>query len=391
MSQTIDAILPRLAAIQDAVRRKREMLLANLVMMAEQPAPTFDESNRVRFLADRFVECGIQSTSIDEAGNGVGVVPGAAENEQRNILIVAHADTIFDRTEDHTVHVREDRVVGAGVADNSLGMAVLATLPTLLDEAGIRLDSNLVLLGTTRSLGRGDVNGLRFFLDNAPMPIGAAVCVEGIELGRLSYTSLGMVRGEITVEVPEVYDWTRFGASSAILILNDVINAILGIPLPRKPRTSILFGSVNSGTTYNTIATHASLRFEIRSESSKIVHDVSRRIGDIAAEISAQSGAEVALDVIARREPGGVPFGHGLVRSAHLMMEALNIEPHISPSMSELSVLIARHIPAVTLGITRGEHRHTRKETVFIEPMYTGLAQLIGLIAAIDGGMCHEE
>ena len=385
--QSLADITPRLGEIRKTLADSREMLLANLVMISEIPAPTFSEAQRVRFLVDRFAECGLDRTSTDEVGNGVGVLEGAAEDPTRNILVVAHADTNFDTTDDHTVSMREDRVLGAGVGDNSLGMATLATLPTLLDRLGIELQSNLILLGATRSLGRGDLQGLRFFLENADTPIEAAVCIEGVQLGRLSYASLGMLRGEITVTVPEVYDWTRFGASSAILILNDVINRLMAIPLPRKPRTSILLGSVRGGTSYNTLATSATLRFEIRSESSKIVHNVGDAIRNITDELSAQTAAEVKVDIFAQREPGGVPFGHPLVAATRHIMQHLDIDPHITPSMSELATLIGRSIPAVTLGLTTGENLHTGREMIRIEPVYTGLAQLIGVLMAIDQGV----
>ena len=48
-------------------------------------------------------------------------------------------------------------------------------------------------MGSARSLGRGDLEGLRFFLDNFKKPITAGVCIEGVKLGRLSYSSIGIV------------------------------------------------------------------------------------------------------------------------------------------------------------------------------------------------------
>ena len=69
-------------------------------------------------------------------------------------------------------------------------------------------------------------------------------------------------------------------------------------------------------------------------------------------------------------------------------MKDLDIKPRINPSTSELSAFIDRHIPAITLGITSVEHLHQIDETVKIEPMFTGLAQLAAVLLAIDGGYC---
>jgi hypothetical protein len=52
--------------------------------------------------------------------------------------------------------------------------------------------------------------------------------------------------------------------------------------------------------------------------------------------------------------------------------------------------MIARGIPAVTIGITEGERLQEPRETVLLEPMFTGLTQLVAVLLAIDGGFCNE-
>lgn len=387
--ESIEKLIADLPAIREACVSLRETLLANLVMLGEIPAPTFGEKARVDFLLQRFSECGLTNTSSDECGSGFGIIFG--KNRDRNILLLAHADTVFSERRDHTVSVHTGHIHGPGIADNSLGLAVLATLPTLIEKLGLDLDSNLILMGAARSLGRGDLEGIRFFLDNNKLPITAGICVEGVQLGRLSYSSAGMLRGEISCRVPEEYDWIRRGATGAILVVNEVINRILGIPLPRKPQTSIVLGSLEAGTGFNIIPTEATLRFEVRSESAEIVRRIASELDDIIEDVSSQTGAEVHLDIISRREPAGLAIGHPLVKQTREIMSELDLRPHITPSISELSALIVHGIPAVTLGITEGEHLHDQRETVQLEPMFTGLAQLVAVLLAIDGGLCDES
>jgi acetylornithine deacetylase/succinyl-diaminopimelate desuccinylase-like protein len=389
MHQDIDRVLERLPSLSASIEDLRETLVGNVVMTAEIPAPTFGEQDRAGFLRDRFAEEGLQNASIDEVDNAVGVLPGT--EGERNILLVAHIDTVGDHRVLHDIQVLEDRVIGPGVGDNSLGVATLASLPTIFEHLGIALESNLILLGATRSFGRGDLAGLRFFLDHARMPIQAGLCVEGVPLGRLSYSSLGMVRAEIRVEVPEEYDWSRFGARGAIRILNDVIHRIDEIPLPRTPRTNILFGSIRGGSTFDSIAYEAKLQFEIRSESSDTVKEVRSRIEEITDELTAEAGARVVLDPVARRSPGGIGFGHPLVKSARTIMQKLGIDPRIVPSAAELSLFIGHGIPAVTLGVTKGHNLHEPDEEILISPMFTGLAQLIGVLLAMDEGISADD
>jgi tripeptide aminopeptidase len=64
----------KLSGLEDELKKYREVLLANLVMVGEIPAPTSDESRRIEFILNRFDESGLTDSSIDGAGNGVGVL-----------------------------------------------------------------------------------------------------------------------------------------------------------------------------------------------------------------------------------------------------------------------------------------------------------------------------
>ncbi|QBG46918.1 M20/M25/M40 family metallo-hydrolase [Verrucomicrobia bacterium S94] len=385
---SIDEILELLPALPDKLRGIQETLIANLIMLSEIPSPTFEEEARVKLLLQRMLESELDNISTDEAGNGVGIIPG--KDPSRNILLVAHADSVYSEKVDHAISVLAEEIVGPGIADNSLGMAVLATLPNILEMLGIQLNANLVLLSSTKGLGSGNLDGLRFFMDNNKIPFEAGICIEGEKLGRLSYTAEGMFRGHITCSIPEELDWQRVGQNSAIIALNEVINRILEIPIPKRPRTSIVLGAIRGGKSYNVMATHSSLRFEVRSEDAEMVQTIRERIEDIIAHASSPYNAEFKFDIVSSREPGGIDVSHPLVKSCRMVMEKLGVQPTIRPSMSEVSELIARGLPAVTLGITEASNLHDLNETIRIKPIYTGLAQLLAVLLAIDGGFCNE-
>jgi acetylornithine deacetylase/succinyl-diaminopimelate desuccinylase-like protein len=383
---SLQSVIGSVHELQEDLTQFREILLANLVMIGEIPAPTSGEEKRIEFLLNRFKEAGLSENSIDDGGNGIGVLEG--EEGKKSILLNAHADTVFSAKTDHTIQVSSGSLIGPGVADNSLGLAALATIPYILQELDIKLKNDLVLLGGVKSLGRGDLEGIRFFLDNNDFDIKNALCIEGVELGRLSYTSIGMLRGEITCRVPEKYDWSRFGDASAILTLNEVINKINDIRLPKRPRTSVVMGSISGGSSFDTIAREATLGFEVRSEAENVVDDVGKIIQDIAKEVASKTGDEVELDIFARRRPGGIPYAHPMNECARSIMNKLEIEPRLAPSTSELAALIDKNIPALTLGITSGDKIHKMDESVQIAPIYKGLAQIIGILIATDGGFC---
>ncbi len=374
----------RLPEFVHAAKDMREMAIGNLVLVGEIPAPTFQEKRRTQEFVHRLIDCGIQDCSVDEVGNGIGIIPG--ESGEQNILLAANADSIHGIDIDHAISVQPDHLIGCGLS-TSLGVGTLATLPMMMDSLGIKLRSNLILLATARSAGRGNLEGIRYFLANNKYPVSYGICLKGSPLGRLSYSSIGMVRADITCRVPSEYDWTRFGASGAVLTMNQIISNISAIPLPRKPVTNIVLGSIDGGSTYDRIARQVVLKFEIRSEDAAMVHSISEQIDDIVAETAAQSGAEITLNVFAHREPGGIQIGHPLVRCCRTIMNALQITPRIMPSTSEHSALIDNKIPAVTLGISTSESISDEQDQLKISPMYKGLAQVLAAVLAVDGGL----
>ncbi len=389
-TEGFNQILEQLPGWRDQLAASRDLLLSNAVMIGEIPSGTYHEQARVKFIQDRFVESGVQDYSSDEADNVIAVLPGAAE-EPGNILIATHLDNVFDSKVDHTVSLQADTISGPGIADNALGVAAMITLPDFIKALGLTFQDNLILLGASRSLGRGNLEGVRFFLQNSNLPLRAGVCLEGVRLGRLNCASIGMLRGEFKCEVPEEYDWTRFGASGAIVTLNETINRIMEIPLPKRPRTSVVFGSISGGSGYSVAPRQSTLRFEIRSESAETVEDIRQRFHDIADEVAAQTRGKLTVDIFAERVPGGIHYSHPLVQCAHDVMERLDVSPRRGPSTAELAALIDHQIPAITVGLTNCENLNELDEHVEIAPMFTGLAQFIGILQAIDGGFCDES
>lgn len=383
--ETLDSsvIWERVREIPGGLQPLRERILANLVMLAQIPAPSGEEKNRVQYILDRFVEIGLPEAGMDQMGNAVGFLPG--EKGDRTILVVAHLDSIVARGMDHNVTVHSDRLVGPGVSDNALGAAIMSMLPTCLDQLGVKLESNLQLLGSVQSLERGNHSGLRFFLNHQPRPIDLAVCVEGLTLGRLNFFSIGTIRGDITCDVRPMLS-RSYGSESAIVVLNHIINRLLQIEVPQRPFTKVSIGKVHAGISYDTEPDHAEMGFEVNSHSDAMIARLQQEIEDIVAEINARHAVDARVDFFFRREAGGIPFSHPLVKQTLKVMSELGIQPDQGHSPSELSEFISRGIPAVTLGITEGEKHLKKPDHVLIEPILQGVAQLIGVLMAVDSG-----
>ncbi len=371
-----------LSAISDAISSHIEVFLSDLMLIAEIPAPTFDSLRRQDHVIERLTEFGYSHVSIDEQQTISAVISG--KKSTRTTVLLSHLDTIHPVTTDHSAVIQGDTVSGVALADNSVGVASLITMPYYCNMLGLEFDNDIVLCFPSRTLGKADIGGTRFFIENSGRSLDFAICVEGYRLGRISYHSQGMFRGEIRYTVPEEFEWSRFGASNAVVNINHILNRILAIPIPNRPKTSIVFNNLISESAFNNIPTAATLQFEIRSSNTTLINEIRHVIEGIVTESASETGAEAHLVEISRRVPSGLSFSHPAVKRLMEIHKTLNIPTKVYPSTSDLSAFLEQQIPALTIGMTSCEGYNTLHESVDIPTCALGMAQLLDFIQFID-------
>lgn len=386
---TVDSILEKLPSFIDDIRSLKETIITNIVLIGQTPAPTFKEKRRAILFQERLTESHVDECTTDGYRNPIGIIRGTKRTHPP-IFVVAHLDTFFDQDVDYNYTVRKSSVRGPGILDNSIGVGVVASLPLILQKLGLRFESDLVLAGVIQSIGRGNLRGIRHLLKTWSTPIRGAVCIEGIELGRLNYYSDGMIRGEIHCNITQTDRMVHQFDPNAILILNEVLNEILKLRLPQRPRSRIVVGKIAGGVNYGDIAYEANMGFEIRSDSDEMVKQLFGDIEDIIAGISHERKVDLKLKTISNLGAARLRFNHPLVKSASAVMEKLDLKPISEPSESELSIFHAHDIPAITVGMTRGSNRYQVDARMRIAPLFRGITQLIGILMAIDSGVCDE-
>ena len=382
--------LENLTEYAQAIKRLKETIITNIVLLGQEPAPTFKEKTRSQLFLDRLADFGVDECTIDGYQNPIGIIRGKAK-DKAPIFVVAHMDTAVNKDVNHNFVVNEETITGTGIMDNSVGVGVLASLPFIFKSMGLSFESDIVLAGVIQSIGRGNLRGIRHLLKTWSTPVRGAVCIEGGELGRLNYSTYGMIRGEIDCTIPMESGFEPQFKPNAILILNEIINQILRLRLPQRPRSRVIIGKISGGYKHGRIAHDATLGFEIQSDSDSMVKTIYNDIADIVNGAGHEYRVDLKLNTISSLHASRIGYAHPLVKSAVLTMHKLGLKPVSEPSESELSIFLAHQIPAVTLGVTRGRDYHLEGATMEIEPMFKGIAQILGVILSIDNGVCDGE
>ncbi len=378
------------------ITQMNEMLLANLVMVGQIPSHTFEETQRGEFVLSRFLEDGLVEPFTDEEGNVIGIVKGVGsyKSKRKKILISAQMDTIYANNLDHNILIEDKKAIGLGIGDNAVGLSALMILPELIHRLGLELNSDLVLLGSVKTRERGDLAGIRHFIDSNRGKIDFHINLAGLTIGRVDHCALSRMRGDIICRIPQNTGstWGGLAESSAIMMINDILDGVFRIPLPRRPKTILNIGRISGGKTYSTVSNEASMHFEVRSEDDNITDTLIADIRDIAMNIGAKYGAEVDCDFFSRQHAAGLKFSHPLVRTASKIVESLGYKPQMEAVNSQIVASLCKNIPAVTIGLTTGSAaKPTVKDYINIEPVADGLVQLLQLINAIDKGQCDAK
>ena len=386
----MDNFLEKLPALVDEVKSLKEIIITNVVLIGQTPAPTFREKKRSKLFMDRLAEFQVDEVTTDGYRNPIGIVRGS-DSSKPPIFVHAHLDTFSEKNQPINYIIKENSITGPGLLDNSLGVGVITSLPAIFKRLDLQFESDIVLAGTIQSIGKGNLRGVRHLLKTWPTPIRGGICIEGVELGRLNYFSDGMIRGEIHCSVSGDRGTLDEYPPNAIIVLNEVINEIMNLKISQRPRSRIVIGKIRGGANHGKIAFEAALGFEIRSDSYKIVKKIFRQIKDIVEGISHENEVDLNLKTISNLRASRLKYNHPLVKNSAAVMETLGINPFSKSTESALSIFLSQNIPAVTLGITHGENVYNEKATMEIEPMYKGIAQVIGVLKAIDDGVCDEQ
>ncbi len=386
----MEPILENLPVFVEQLAAIRETVIANILLIGQTPAPTFEESARAEVFLERLSEAQTDICTTDDYNNPIGIIKGRSAGKSPPIFVVSHLDTTISGEVDHNYIIGKNSITGPGILDNSASAGVLASLPFICQALDISFESDLVLAGVTQSIGRGNLQGIRHLLKNWEGPIRGALILETEKLGRLNYYSEGIIRGEIACQIFSGGNRLHRHQPNAILILNEVINEILAMKLPQRPRSRVIIGQIEGGFKHGELAYDARLGFEIQSDSDAMVQQMHREIKDIVDGISHEHNVALTLDIITTLNAATLKYRHPLVKAAVAVMKRLGITPVSASSESELSIFLANNIPAVTVGLTDGKDMHLEYASMKIEPLFTGIAQALGIIMAIDQGVCDE-
>ena len=346
-----------------------EAILNTQVAVTEIPAPTGDEAQRGRWIAQRFARMGLSEVHSDDAGNVIGWrgVRGA----RAPVVVCAHLDTVFPV--DTALRVRRDgrRLIGPGIGDNGRGLAAMLALAAEIDGVRMRAERPIQFVATTGEEGAGDLRGVKHLFSGGPAPA-AVIALDGAGDERVVNRALGSRRYRITFRGIGGHSWAAYGVPNAVHAAGIATARIAAVSMPRCPRTTLSVCRIGGGLSVNSIPQEAWIEVDLRSTSQAVLGRVDVEIRAIARAAATEENERrahgttpliAAVDVIGDRPCGETPADHPLVALAMDATRCIGREPELTVASTDANVPISRGIPAIAIGAGgRGGEAHTPGE-----------------------------
>lgn len=385
-------VWPEVLAAAEKAPSIHAALIETTIALQQIAAPTFGEGERASWVEGRLRNLGLSDVVQDEVNNVYARWPGRRPG--RAILVSAHTDTVFPLETDLALRRDEahHRLHGAGIGDNSAGVAALLMAAQLL--AGTNPPVDIWFVANSGEEGLGDLCGMRAVVDRLGEQLGVCLVVEGMGLGRIVHQALGSRRYRLTVSAPGGHSWSAFGAASAVHVLMQLGERLTRLEVPAHPRTTFNIGRIGGGTSINSIAESAWLELDLRSEQGETLRGMIEQVQSTVRRFQTsgwrERGVTVLIETIGDRPTGEIAANHPLVQAAEraLISAGIAVESGERMSSTDANIPLSRAIPAVCVGVTRGGNAHRLDEWISTLEMGKGLQHLLLLIgwAAVNGG-----
>jgi tripeptide aminopeptidase len=357
-----------------------QSIIDRAIELQQVPAPTFQESKRAALVENLFQKIGLHNIYEDDLNNVYGWLH-AEQPDAPTLLISAHTDTVFSMETDLSIRYEGERIYGAGLGDNSLGVSALLTLAELFTRYNLPHDANVCFLANTREEGLGNLDGIKHALDHLGDQVKASIILEGMALGRIYHSGIAVHRYKLTVTAPGGHSWLHYGSPSAIHALMQFGAAFSRLPVPKEPRTTYNIGIIEGGRSINTIAPEAHCYIDLRSTDTQQVKELENQMHKLTEQFTSHE-VHFHFEQVGNRPAGSIPADHPLVRLAKDAHRAIGMTAEIESGSTDTNAPLARGIPAVCVGVSYGGNAHTLEEYIEKSPIAEGMWQLLLLTTA---------
>ena len=352
-----------------------------LLTLAQIPAPSNREEKRAEFILNWLQANGGGDAYLDDALNVI--LPLGVTGENPLAVFAAHSDVVFPDTEPLPLRMEDGKIFCPGVGDDTASVVSLLMCAKYLLEAGVQpKDCGILIVIDSGEEGLGNLKGIRHLFDTFGDRIREFVSFDGGEC-RCVNRAVGSRRYRIAIDTEGGHSYGAFGNRNAIAYLASLIDTLYTIKVPPLGKTTYNVGTISGGTSVNTIAQHAEMLYEFRSDEAESLSIMERHL-EAALDFYRTKGITVTAELVGDR-PCSAPLDQETMdamttRAVAATQRHYGRELRFDAGSTDCNIPLSRGVAALCLGVYRGRGAHTREENIDIDSLLPGVKFLFDLV-----------
>lgn len=352
-----------------------------LVELAQIPAPSNQEQLRVEFCAAWLRAQGAEGVYVDEAYNVV--YPVGCTDHNPVCVFMAHSDVVFPDTSPLPLSVSDGKIYCPGVGDDTANVVALMMCAKFIAQCKLSpKDTGILLVINSGEEGLGNLKGSRRIIEEYGTRVTEFITFDG-SVQQIVNRAVGSARYQIKIQTQGGHSYSKFGNKNAIAELSSLIHTLYQIKVPPLGKTTYNVGTIQGGTSVNTIAQQAEMLFEYRSDVREAM-DIMEEHLRMAIEQHQSQDVLIDVTLLGKRPCSGeIDWNKEealMYRAAEAVHQHYGYDVSFRSGSTDCNVPLSLGIPAVCVGCAEGEGAHTREEYVEISSLLPGLKVAFQLI-----------
>ena len=366
--------------ILEHIEASSQEALDLLMELGKIPAPSNHEEKRAEFCKNWLEKQGAKGVYIDEALNVV--YPVGNVDVGPLVVFMAHTDVVFPDTEELPMHVEGNNLYCPGIGDDTIHVvALLMTAKYIAQNSLVPKNVGMLLVANSGEEGLGNLKGCRAIMEKYGDRVTEFVTFDGpfgpnATSGRIATVAVGSKRYKIEIDTEGGHSYSRFGNRNAIAYLASLIDTLYTIKVPTRGKTTYNVGIISGGTSVNTIAQHAEMLYEFRSDNREDLAEMEAHL-DAALAFYATKGIQITTTVVGYR-PCGIEVDKEchealISRAQTAVNKYFGFVPTTGPASTDCNIPLSMGIPSVEVSCGQGGGAHTRGEFIEIDSQVPGI------------------
>lgn len=352
-----------------------------LIQLAQIPAPSHHEEKRAQFCLDWLKAQGAKNAYIDDALNVV--CPIGCTDENPLMVFMAHSDVVFPDTTPLPLRISDGKIYCPGIGDDTANVVALLMCAKYISEHSLKPNGcGVLLVVNSCEEGLGNLKGSRKITDDFGSRIREFVSFDAGVYAVVN-EAVGSRRYKVEIETEGGHSYGCFGNRNAIACLASLIDSLYSVTVPPIGKTTYNVGTISGGTSVNTIAQHAEMLYEFRSDKREALELMETEFHNII-EAYRKTGLEITVTLVGDRPCSGdvdpVQEAALSLRTAEAVRRHFGHCAVYGSGSTDCNVPLSMGIPAVCIGCADGAGAHTREEYVMIDSLEPGLRLAFDMI-----------